>query len=84
MRHPRPVSDEDAPERLECTCSRHQLLARVGRVNGRPFIWIRHTKQRNLLVEVIVTTGDILLKCRECNRWWRFVIQEHKVDKIET
>jgi hypothetical protein len=84
MHLPQPASEADAPERLECKCSRHPLLARMGRYQGRPFIWVRRTKQRVVIVDIVVTTGDLRIKCRECNRWWRFVIRDQVLSEVES
>ncbi len=75
-----PLSDMDAPERIECVCSRTPLLARAGRMDGRPFLWIKNVRAR---FEVIVTSGTTHIKCRECNRWHRFTVTERVESEIE-
>ena len=75
-----PLNDLDAPERLECVCSRKPLLARAGRCNDVPFIWVRNVRAR---LDLVVVSGTIQIKCRECNRWWTFRIAE-RVDSSIT
>ena len=63
---PQPLSEADAPERIECVCSRAPLLARAGRWKGKPFLWVKHNKAR---VDLLVVGGITKIKCRECNRY---------------
>ena len=68
-----PLSEADAPERIECVCSRKPLLARAGRMRGKAFLWIKNVRAR---FDITVTSGEVRIKCRECNRYHTIVIGE--------
>jgi hypothetical protein len=64
----------EAPQRLVCTCSRRPLLARVGVLRGAPFLEIKASKSGRLLVDVVVTEGTVVIRCRECFRFHRIKV----------
>jgi hypothetical protein len=64
----------EAPQRLVCTCSRQPLLARVGILQGAPFLEIKASKSGKPLVDVVVTEGTIVIRCRECLRFHRIKV----------
>ena len=64
----------EAPQRLVCTCSRQPLLARVGILNGGPFLQIKASKSGKPLVDITVTEGTVVIRCRECFRFHRIKI----------
>lgn len=64
----------EAPQRLVCTCSRQPLLARVGILQGSPFLEIKASKSGRPLVDVVVTEGTVVIRCRECLRFHRIKV----------
>lgn len=75
---------------LRCFCSRHPKLAEYGVTqDGEPYLHVRVFKQARMFGEVIVTSGDVDVCCRECFRWTKVRIsrQLSKVDitpEVET
>ena len=70
---PPPLSENDAPERIECVCSRKPLLARAGRRDGHPFLWVKNYRAK---LDIVVRTGSVQIKCRECLRWHTITVGE--------
>lgn len=70
---PLPQQPLDAPERIECVCSRKPLLARGGRWAGGAFLWIKNVRAK---LDLVVTSGTVRIKCRECNRMHTITIKE--------
>jgi hypothetical protein len=64
----------EAPQRLVCTCARKPLLARVGILQGAPFLEIKASKSGRPLVDVVVTEGTVVIRCRECFRFHRIKV----------
>ena len=64
----------EAPQRLTCTCSRQPLLARVGILRGAPFLQIKASKSGRSLVDMVVTEGTVVIRCRECLRYHRIKV----------
>jgi hypothetical protein len=58
---------------LRCTCAAAPMLAMCGNdpATGEPWVHIKGWKGQRLLVEAVVTSGVVKLKCRECLRWYR-------------
>lgn len=60
---------------LRCGCSRQPLLAYYGvDEKGKPYLHVKAYKGRRIFVEIVTTSGDISIKCRECFRWYTVVI----------
>jgi hypothetical protein len=72
-RLPQPLQPPDAPERVECVCSRKPLLARGGLWRGGAFLWIKNVRAK---LDMVVVSGTVRIKCRECNRWHTITIRE--------
>jgi len=70
---PLPQQPSDAPERIECVCSRKPLLARGGRAHGRAFVWIKNVRAK---LDLVIDSGTVRIKCRECNRVHTITIRE--------
>ena len=78
---PRPLQPLDAPERIECLCSRKPLLARGGRWSRGAFLWVKNVRAK---VDMVIVSGVVQIKCRECNRWHTITIQERvTTDAVE-
>jgi hypothetical protein len=41
---------------------------------GKPYIHIMVKKQRRLYAEIISTSGDIKIRCRDCLQWFNLII----------
>lgn len=65
--------DEEGARRIECFCVRRPLLALLATdtSNGKPVIWVKTIKNGNISTEVILTTGSVRVRCRECLRYHR-------------
>lgn len=58
------------PDDLRCFCAKHPLLARIGRDDlGRPFAHIKVYKGGKVYGELILESGRLRLRCRDCGRW---------------
>jgi hypothetical protein len=59
------------PLAIRCFCAREPLLAQAGRDTrtGDPFLHVKTWKGDRLYVELVVTSGVVRLRCRECLRW---------------
>lgn len=71
------------PEALEirCHCSRRPMLARAGRdANGALFVHMKVFKQGRIFGEMVTMRGPVWLRCRECLRWTRIVIEGENLD----
>ena len=78
---PLPQQPHDAPERIECVCSRKPLLARGGRFHGQAFLWVKNVRAK---LDMVVVSGTIRIKCRECNRIHTISIRETvTTDRVE-
>lgn len=69
-------------QEVRCFCQREPLLAVCGRDtrSGQPFVHVKTWKQRRLYTEVVVTSGEVRIRCRECFRWHTIRIVHLKVD----
>lgn len=69
------------PERdgieLRCFCSRRPLLAKFGMdpKSGEPWVHIKSWKGDRLIVEALIVSGIVKLKCRHCGKWNRVAIR---------
>lgn len=68
---------------LRCFCSRAPLLAVYGVDDDGLYVHVKVYKQRRIYAEVLVTRGDISLRCRECGRWQHVVILDNKAELRE-
>jgi len=70
---------------VRCFCRRKPLLAVFGLdESGKPYVHVKVYKNRRIFGEILVTRGDIQLRCRECMRWYRIDIHEDNAKLIET
>lgn len=70
---------------LRCFCSRSPILAFYG-VNekGKLYVHIKIYKARRVYGEVITTSGNIIIRCRECLRWHQVILDpDKKIAKLE-
>lgn len=69
------------PTELRCFCSSRPLLAVVDiDKKGAPFVHLKVHKQSRVYGEVVVTSGEINVRCRSCLRWHRVNIRTADVD----
>ena len=66
-------------EQLRCFCARQPLLAKYGIRDGKPFVHIKIYKQQRVFGEMVLETGTIRIKCRDCFRWHKISIRKGKV-----
>jgi len=60
---------------LRCGCSRRPILAFYGRDRkGALYVHIKIYKARRIYGEVLTTSGNIKIRCRECLRWYTVTI----------
>lgn len=70
---------------IRCFCRRKPLLAVFGvDEKGKAYIHVKVYKNRRIFGEILVTRGDIQLRCRECMRWYRIEITANRAELIET
>lgn len=80
------IRESDASRRIECFCARKPLLARAGQDSRskRSFVWIKVVKNGSIVTEVILTSGTMHVRCRECFRFHKItVVQTPKLFDIE-
>lgn len=70
----------NAEEQLRCFCSRQPLLAKYGIKDGKPYVHIRIFKQQRIFGEMILDSGTIRIKCRDCFRWHTVSIRKGRVN----
>lgn len=46
----------------------------MGILDGAPFLQIKATKSGKSLVEIVVTEGVVVVRCRECLRYHRIKV----------
>ena len=64
--------DRKSRGELRCYCSRRPLLALYGLdAKGELFLHVKVYKGDRIYGEMILSRGDVLLRCRECLRWHR-------------
>jgi len=68
-----------SPLEIRCTCSRSPLLAVAGSSDEGPFIHVKAYKQQKIITELVVTSGIVRLRCRNCNRWLTLNVKTEKV-----
>ena len=79
-------------KRLEvrCFCKREPLLAVCGRdtKSGELFVHIKSVKNQRISTEVVVTSGTVRVRCKECLRWHKIRIMpvsiDHKPEELPT
>ena len=60
---------------VRCFCQHHPLLAKCGTDEwGNPWVHVKVWKGSRLYTEIVVTSGIVQVKCRECLRWYRIRI----------
>ena len=70
---------------IRCFCRQRPLLAIFGlNDKNKPYVHVKVFKNRRIFGEILVTRGDIQLRCRECMRWYRIVITDGKPQLVET
>lgn len=70
---------------IRCYCRRKPLLAVFGlNEKGKPYVHVKVFKNRRIFGEILVTRGDIQLRCRECLRWYSITINEGRPKLTET
>lgn len=68
---------------LRCFCRRQPLLAVYGiDERGKSYIHIKVYKNRRIFGEILITTGDAQIRCRECLRWYRVEIGSSESAKL--
>lgn len=70
---------------LRCPCSREPLLAVFGLDDkGKVYVHIKVYKNRRIFGEVVIHSGDVEIRCRECFRWYRLIIRNNQPSLVET
>lgn len=71
---------------LRCFCRTEPLLAVYGvDSEGRLYVHVKIYKQNRVYGEMMVTDGEVKIRCRECLRWHRVTItQPNRARLIET
>lgn len=70
---------------IRCFCRREPLLATYGLDDkNKIYIHVKVYKNRRIYGEILVTKGEIQLRCRECMRWYRISIADGEPRLIET
>lgn len=77
------MSDESLSVR--CFCTRQTLLAVCGRDTKdlTPFVHVKTTKNKKVITEVIITSGVVRIRCRECFRWHTIRIIKQNIQHQE-
>lgn len=67
---------------LRCFCGARPLLGVCGRdtATRQPYVWVKVFKQGRVYGEIVATSGDVHIRCRECRRWHIVSIQRVGVD----
>lgn len=61
-------------------CRRHPLLGVCGRADdGAPFVHIKSYKSQRLYTEVVITSGVVRIRCRDCKKWMTLTVKPIKV-----
>ena len=58
-------------------------LAGVDRRTKKGFVWIKSIKNGNIVVEVIVTSGTVRIRCRECLRFFAVTMHQERKEFFE-
>lgn len=70
---------------IRCFCRTQPLLGVYGiDERGKIYVHVKVYKNRRIYGEILVTKGDIQLRCRECLRWYRVEIQDGTPNLEET
>lgn len=70
---------------LRCFCRRTPLLAVYGLdKHNKLYVHVKVFKNRRVYGEILVTKGDIKVRCRECMRWHTIEISSGNAQLIET
>lgn len=70
---------------IRCFCRRQPLLATYGLdEKGKVYIHVKVFKNRRIYGEILITRGEVQLRCRECMRWYTLTIVQGKPELIET
>lgn len=73
---------------IRCFCRRAPLLAMCGRdsKSGEPFVHVKSARKDRINAEVVVTSGIVRVRCRDCLRWHsvriRHVGVDHKPEQL--
>jgi hypothetical protein len=61
---------------LCCFCKDKTILGKYGLdAHGNCYVHIKAWKQRVLIVETVLTSGEVHIRCRKCLRWHRISIR---------
>lgn len=70
---------------IRCFCRRRPLLATYGLDDKRKvYIHVKVFKNRRIYGEILITRGEVQLRCRECMRWYTLSIREGRPELVET
>lgn len=71
---------------LRCECRRKPLLAIFGLDDrGKVYLHVKVYKGRRVFGEILVTQGEVELRCRECLRWYKVIVPARgKPELVET
>jgi hypothetical protein len=71
---------------LRCECMRQPILAYYGvDEKNTPYLHVKVYKARRIYGEILISSGEVQLRCRECFRWYRVVMpRKGKPQLVET
>jgi len=62
---------------LRCTCPHHTKLAEYGMTtDGAAYLHVRVFKQGRVFGEVIASSGEVRVLCRDCGRWTQVNVKQ--------
>lgn len=70
---------------LRCFCSREPLLATYG-IDSREklYLHVKIYKARRIYGELVIEGGLVKIRCRDCLRWHKIRVVQHKAVLEET
>ena len=74
----------DNAQEIRCHCRQHSLLGKFAMddVTGEPVIHIKSWKGGTLYTEVVIVSGVVRIRCRNCYRWHRIRVK-HGAPRLE-
>ncbi len=69
-------------EEIRCFCADNTLLAVIKRdKRGKPVVHMKIYKARRIFGEIILSLGEMEMRCRDCLRWHKVRILRDDVDR---
>jgi hypothetical protein len=68
---------------LRCECQRRPILAFYGLTDkGKVYLHVKVYKARRIYGEILVLSGQVELRCRECYRWYSVTVPARGVPSL--